>query len=680
MRKNQKPYIPKTNLSDPQQIRKMLGSMIDKYDHGLDLGNKRIVRSNRKLKLNSLFSPSKKPKNYHTDPMSRRFYRRGRREQAQALQNAILKSDDIYEHINQITKRYYTSDALSPIMMQGWDTDNNTPDPERVIPFRDFYNRSFPSFSDSGSSGKSLHHYPKFNMVPLYEHYEELFFNNQIDLTWAKYANNILSKVSYIIKTYGQTVIAPEYRIVVKKNTGKMEREYFVGFDAIKGTYPDYKYRYYRDDNDKQQCIITGINTCGTYFKLPNLYTTDDVIALVSAPVYSILDLLTWAVYLVNQLLLCSSVVPPFQSILSSSNNLSFSSYINMSYNLESGSSDCSYSSFLSLSSEQVDKLLSSTDELETVLEAHNISFPSVRQGKNAVASSMTETVSDTLYLNKKREDYKDYVYMPGHFPEEEQKPYFQGKNKENMESINNETDVLKRSTRYLYYLYMKYALEGRELTDFEEYRHNYRAEAGTGEETEANVKRLRYVWDNNIDRMKKYVHGGLKGRVDSLEEQIKQITTQEEIHELRDTHSSFTRNIYPRDVAAAALWISATLTNEKHLEMKKWTATCASNLNQNKELTAPMVALEGFLSKLKEKGLLKNGCDPKKAKALREILIQLGWIICVDNSYDFMQAHRSMRYVLTGKHPYYKEFEQAIGIDIIQYWTSTTKQRKSLA
>ena len=39
MRKDKKLYIPKTNLTDKIQIRKMLGSMIDDYDHGFDLGN-----------------------------------------------------------------------------------------------------------------------------------------------------------------------------------------------------------------------------------------------------------------------------------------------------------------------------------------------------------------------------------------------------------------------------------------------------------------------------------------------------------------------------------------------------------------------------------------------------------------------------------------------------------------
>ena len=680
MRKNQKPYIPRTNLSDPQQIRKMLGSMIDIYDHGLDLGNKRIVRSNTKSKLNSLFYRSRKPKTYHIDPATRRFYRREKREQAQRRQNSTLKSEHIYEHINRLKKRYYTSDPLSPIMMQGWDTDNNTSDPERVVPFYDFFNRKFSSFSDSGSSGKSLHNFPKFNMVPLYEYHEDLSFDNKTNLSWAKYANNILSKVSYIIKNYGQTIIAPEYKIVINKKNGKMNREYFAAFDAIKGTYPDYKYNYYRDNNDELQYVITGINFCGTFVKLPNLFTSDDVLHLASSPVYSILDLLTWSIHLVNELLLCCSVVPSSQSVLTDSNNLSFSIYINMSYDLKSGSSCCSYSSFLSLSDKQVRKLLSISDELETILKAHNICFPSVCRGKNAVASNKTEIGSDTLLLNEEREkDYKDYVYMPGHFSEEKEKPHFQGKNKENLKSINEEQHVIKRSTRYLYYLYMKYALGGKELTDFEEYRHNYRADAGTGEETEANVRRLKYVWDNNIDRMKKYIHGGLKGRIDTMEEKINKITTQEEIHNLRDKYSSFIRNIYPRDVAAAALWISATLTNETHLEMKQWTATGASNLNQNKELTAPMVAMERFLDKLKEKDILKNGSDHKKTKALREILIHMGWIECVDDSYDFVQAHRSMRYVLTDKHPYYKEFEQAIGIDTIQYWKNITKQNEVL-
>jgi len=659
MRKNQKRYIPKKNLTDPVQIRKMLGSMIDDYDHGLDLGDKQIVHINTKSKLNSLFVHYKKPNDYHIDSMSRRFFRREQRRQAQARKEAALNSNDIDEHMNQINKRYYTSDPLSPYMMQGWDTDNRTKDPDRVIPFRNFYNLSFPSFSDSGSSSKSSHHFPKFYMVPLYDYYEELYFNNQTTLSWAKYANRILSKISYVIKTYGQTIIAPDYRLVMSKKTHNIKPEYLVEFDAIKGTYPEYKYRYYRDRNDQQQSIITKINTCGILFKLPNLFTEDDVRAFIDAPVYSILDLLTWAIYLVNQLLLCSSVAPSSESILSSSDSI--------------------YSSFLTLSPEQVDELLNISAELETVLKAHNISFPSISREKNAVASNQAQGSSDTLPLNQRKEKNKDYVYMPGHFPVETQKPHFQGKNKETLKDINNEPNVLKRSTRYLYYLYIKYALEGKELTEFEEYRVHYRIEAGTGEETPANIKRLKYVWNNNIDRMKKYVYGGLKGRIDSLETEINQILTQDEINNIRDSRSSFRRRIYPRDIASAALWIFVTLTNDKYLQMKNWTALYANNINQNKELTAPMVSLEGFLNTLKEKELLRNGCDPKKAKALREILIHVGWIECIDNSYDFIQAHRSMRYILTEKHPYYKEFEKVIGKNTLEYWENVCKKKKKM-
>ena len=130
--------------------------------------------------------------------MSRRLFRKNQRLQGQALKQASLNSDHIYEHMNQIKKRYYTSDPLSPYMLQGWDTDNKTSDPDRVIPFRDFFNQSFPSFCDSGSSNKSLHCFPKFHMAPLYGNYEQLFFDSQTKISWAKYANNLFSKLSYI--------------------------------------------------------------------------------------------------------------------------------------------------------------------------------------------------------------------------------------------------------------------------------------------------------------------------------------------------------------------------------------------------------------------------------------------------------------------------------------------------
>ncbi|AQT70065.1 hypothetical protein STSP2_03267 [Anaerohalosphaera lusitana] len=229
------------------------------------------------------------------------------------------------------------------------------------------------------------------------------------------------------------------------------------------------------------------------------------------------------------------------------------------------------------------------------------------------------------------------------------------------------ETDALVRSRRYLYYCYMDYILkEGREPT-FEEYRHDYRRDVGTGAEDEEDIKRLNYVYETNIEKMRRYSYGSLGQKIEQMGQKLG--LTQDDVNRM----SSYDRKLYLREVAITAVWIELCLTNADYLGKKKWWSLNKAQ-HYGRELTVPMTSLENFIRCMQEKGLNKNGCNPRKAKALRELLAEHGWIQCVDDSVIIASQNggkggRARRYVLLPEHPGYKRFERIVGKERIEHW-----------
>ena len=283
---------------------------------------------------------------------------------------------------------------------------------------------------------------------------------------------------------------------------------------------------------------------------------------------------------------------------------------------------------------------------IEPILIEHSVYLPLLE--KNVVASSPSPHDNNT----EKRDNNILSIYT-GTF--------------ENIDDISMESDALIRSKRYLYYCYMEYMTkEGREPS-LKEYRDNYRCDIGTGPEDEEDIKRLEYVYYTNIERMRKYLFGSLSQRIEKMESSLG--ITQDDI----DNMSEYDRKLYLREVAITAVWIELCLTNSEYLDKKIWW-----NINKvqhfNRELTVPMTSLENFIKCLKDKGLNKNGCNPRKAKALREVLVKLGWMQCVDDSvviaaYQGETGGRARRYILLPDHPGYQRFENIVGVEKIDYW-----------
>ncbi len=253
------------------------------------------------------------------------------------------------------------------------------------------------------------------------------------------------------------------------------------------------------------------------------------------------------------------------------------------------------------------------------------------------------------------------YVYIPAHF--------------ENIPDILQETDVMRKGVRYLYYAYMKHTLEeGTEITT-QEYIDKYKTDIGTSDEARMK-KRLEYIYDTNIDRMRKYFFGSLKQKIHMMEQKLG--LEQDDIKEM----STYYRTLWKKEVAITAVWIELCLTNHDYIGKKKWWSI-GKGEHYTRELTVPMTSLQNFIECLKEKDLNKNGCNPSKARALRELLIKMDWLQCVDDSVIIAAQNdnkggRARRYILLPAHPNYKKFGKVVGPDRIEYWKKFRREQLS--
>ena len=594
--------IPPIN---PDALHRELLNYVDPYDTGLDIGNKEIRHSLNKKKRNALFfSNTKKPADYDCDPISRRLWNRFQYNTQSEINKNKFNPTIAYKHCLQEKLYYYTSNPFSPIRLLGTDIDNHTPDPEAIVPFLNFFQSYYPNcFYDRGSSGKSLHYYIKMDMVPLYHYYTQ---HPETTDSWAKYANNLICQTGHIFKIYGHNILCPDYNLIQKKTrhgTIQEDKLYHTEFDAFKGTYPEYKFYI-----DKQgQSVITEMLKTGTLHKLPLINNLDTFKLFINASIYSILDHLSFSVFILSLI-------------------------------LHSGS----------YSQKDLKTLTVALKAIEPVLTSHDILLPS--QAKNIVPSS-----DPVLITNEEERSIKKLCIYTG--------------TSSNSADSSTEPDAYLRSRKYLYECYLKYiSMEGREPTK-EEYQKEYRCDVGTGIENQEDINRLNYIYDKFIDKMRTYTFGSLSEKINIIQSKIP--LTQDEIN----SRSTYHRKLTPLDLAIAALWVSLCLTNTDYLEKKQWYSLHKSE-HFSRELTVPMVSLGKFFLCLKDKGISPTGCNSHKAKALRELLVDIGWIQCVDDTVIVAaqnkdQGGRSRRYILLPEHPQYQKFKQVVGTERIEYWKS---------
>ena len=275
MRTNQKHFVIKKNPTSPTQILRYLGIFIDKWDYGIDLGNKDIRHCNTRITMDGFIF------NKNINPTFRNRYK--------------LNSQKIHDHMRNTKTYYYTSNPFSRYMLCCPEVDNKTNDKTRINPFLQLFTSHFPDiFWDRGSSGKSLHPYLKLDMLPLYNYY---LFDSDDHRTYPKFANEILSQISTVMKMYGYYFLTPEQ--IIKNDKFK----YSVELDSIKGTYPDYDFFFNKKTG---KYVITKVINHGVLVKLPRLLTKEDCQVFYSSGVYSVIDFLCFAIYLGSSFLLSS--------------------------------------------------------------------------------------------------------------------------------------------------------------------------------------------------------------------------------------------------------------------------------------------------------------------------------------------------------------------------------------
>jgi hypothetical protein len=245
--------------------------------------------------------------------------------------------------------------------------------------------------------------------------------------------------------------------------------------------------------------------------------------------------------------------------------------------------------------------------------------------------------------------------------------------------AIRGEKDALWRSQRYLGYCYCKYITEKNREPSKEEFRKDYRTDVGTDVEDEGDVERLNNTYDRFLPEVRSFYNRGIKGQIEKTENNI--FMSKKEIRKLRDDvcrdweTGTKKAGVTSRDLAIAATWLSSCLLSPRNSRHVKF----SGGRHSSRELTAPMAGLISYFAAMKKCGMSKTGCDGKKAKILREMLVAMEWIKIVDSSKIIggKDDGRAWRYILLPAHPLYKRFAEHVGGGKIQWWKSKAEREQ---
>lgn len=302
-----------------------------------------------------------------------------------------------------------------------------------------------------------------------------------------------------------------------------------------------------------------------------------------------------------------------------------------------------------------------------SLLSSDTIQLEALKKAHSEISSLRSEFLR-ILKLNTEKEKNPSgseniydllYTYMSPHF--------YVGSEKKIYEEIKSDPNAFNRSIKFLQYLFWKTYIKTERIPTEEEYISLYRQYIGTGLETKDDRKRLEYVYRKGIIKFNpEKIKRKLPYLVGEYAEQLKKEITPEKIIQIRNNKSSYKRPLTYEDIDIGAGWIYFSLINERYLAKKK---------ESKLEFTVPANSLAGFHNALNDKGLVQKRGTRGKAKAVKEILLHLGWIEYLDDDYCPIE-HRSMRYILTEKHPRYEQFVKLIGKEEIEKWKQWRDER----
>lgn len=216
--------------------------------------------------------------------------------------------------------------------------------------------------------------------------------------------------------------------------------------------------------------------------------------------------------------------------------------------------------------------------------------------------------------------------------------------------------DATERSRNICQQYFRDYFKQNSIQPSFEEFRKYYRShQNSTGKETEKAVERLKRVY--------KYVKEGFREELvvsrslylpGEFIEKLKQDISQEQIDEIRKNMTNHEYRITYQDLDVGLGYFY--LNSMKKKENKVWS---------DKELTVPTYDMIPWFRKLKEQGQISRSCNNSKARAIRIILEETGYIECLDEWYS-TETHTSMRWGFTKKFSKYEQFINHVGQETV--------------
>jgi len=231
-------------------------------------------------------------------------------------------------------------------------------------------------------------------------------------------------------------------------------------------------------------------------------------------------------------------------------------------------------------------------------------------------------------------------------------------KNNKNICEIRNNNNAFERAKEYYKVFFRQYYRTFNIIPNKEICRMEYRKDAGTDGETEISRKRLNKVYEYTLkgfdkDKVKEsdYEFGEF---LDNIEKSI----SAEQLDLLRKNCTKYRSRIYHYDIDIALGYIYKNL--------------CNNNPGYEK-LSLSVMGLEKWYQTIIQQEKAKgnpqriNGCNSHKRTALFILVQKLGYVVCLDEKYDWGKARK---YLLTEKFLKYWEFIRAVGqetIDAVQ-------------
>ena len=573
------------------KVRRFASEAIDIYCHGIDSnGDKGLIYTPNKDIISTLFKYPRKP-SPTAGTYTIKFYNEDIKALSKLQQDNSFSGKKILKHIKGIQKQYYCNSQFGKVFWMGLDIDNDTDNHMVLFPWFQFLRSHFPGvWMDSGSSGNSLHTIIRTDMAPLLHYYKSL---NQGQLSYPAVANKVVYAISHIIKLYGHLILTPYHKLITNKQ-GKIVPAYDVELCSIKGSYSDWD--YYISKTDEVRLI--DINRCGTLFKFPNIFTDADYSKFKNAPVYSIVDIINFCIYLSSSLSLSQTLSP-----------------------------------------EQATKLSKDVELLEAVLSANGVSVPSISVPVlvEPVAVMPVTTSFPTSYIREKENK--------------------KGKNKSirpylGLESVSNDNiRGYDPFARCRITVQMLYRILGRK-PDYDEWNTYYEA---NGWNTDDDVEGRRKT---RFESVVPYVEAGYDyskvggGKYHKPGDNIVEAKAMMSEQDLKEWNIKFPKNIDHSDIDMMIGYTRSCLnddTGRADYDKKRWADTI------------PLRGLKNFWKRRKDEGQIKRSYSHGKATSLMALMLSKGWLIKTANhsTGDADTKGIACKYDMTELHPYYKEWQE---------------------